>query len=361
MDQSRLGPAVFERHPQRVEDELGAHVVGHRPAHDPAREDVLDRRQVEPALPGSEVGDVRDPKTVGAVGSERAVDEVLADADPGNTDRGASAPAPDQAADARGSHQTLHALAPEPLAIGEHQLGVDARRPIDAPEPLMDLGDPDGQALILDRPRRRLARLPGMKSRPADIEHAAHDRDRVLGLLRGDEPEDPHRVSLSLAKKAAAFFRMSRSSARIRFSRRSRRSSSRSSVVKPSALPSSTSTWRDQFRNDCSEHPSSRANCGIGRPLDLSNRTASARNSFEYGGVFGIDRHPLQRARWPSRQMSTKPGELQTMGREWAYGRSYPTSDHRASLLKDWLEHYNHRRPHSAIGNRAPITRVHNL
>jgi len=51
----------------------------------------------------------------------------------------------------------------------------------------------------------------------------------------------------------------------------------------------------------------------------------------------------------------------QTMGREWAYGRSYPTSDHRASLLKDWLEHYNHRRPHSAIGNRAPITRVHNL
>jgi transposase InsO family protein len=51
----------------------------------------------------------------------------------------------------------------------------------------------------------------------------------------------------------------------------------------------------------------------------------------------------------------------QTMGREWAHGRSYPTSMHRASLLKDWLEHYNHQRPHSAIGNRAPITRVHNL
>ena len=51
----------------------------------------------------------------------------------------------------------------------------------------------------------------------------------------------------------------------------------------------------------------------------------------------------------------------QTMGREWAHGRSYPSSAHRASLLRDWLEHYNHRRPHSAIGNRAPITRVHNL
>jgi hypothetical protein len=51
----------------------------------------------------------------------------------------------------------------------------------------------------------------------------------------------------------------------------------------------------------------------------------------------------------------------QTMGREWAHGRSYPSSAHRASLLKDWLEHYNHRRPHSAIGNRPPISRVHNL
>jgi transposase InsO family protein len=51
----------------------------------------------------------------------------------------------------------------------------------------------------------------------------------------------------------------------------------------------------------------------------------------------------------------------QTMGREWAHGRSYPSSTHRASLLKDWLEHYNHRRPHSAIGNQPPINRVRNL
>jgi transposase InsO family protein len=50
----------------------------------------------------------------------------------------------------------------------------------------------------------------------------------------------------------------------------------------------------------------------------------------------------------------------QTMGREWGHGRSYPTSAHRASLLTDWLEHYNHRRPHSAIGDRPPISRVHN-
>ncbi len=51
----------------------------------------------------------------------------------------------------------------------------------------------------------------------------------------------------------------------------------------------------------------------------------------------------------------------QTMGREWAHGRSYPSSEHRASLLADWVDHYNHRRPHSALGNRTPISRVHNV
>jgi hypothetical protein len=113
----------------------------------------LDGRQVEPALPGSEVGDVRDPEPVQALSGERAVDEVFADADPGHADRRAPAPAPDQAADLGLAHQALHALAPDTLAVGEHELGVDARGPVDAAELLVDLGDPDGQALILDRPR----------------------------------------------------------------------------------------------------------------------------------------------------------------------------------------------------------------
>jgi transposase InsO family protein len=51
----------------------------------------------------------------------------------------------------------------------------------------------------------------------------------------------------------------------------------------------------------------------------------------------------------------------QTMAREWAYGLSYRTSHHRTQALPHWLEHYNQRRPHSGIGNRPPISRVHNL
>jgi transposase InsO family protein len=51
----------------------------------------------------------------------------------------------------------------------------------------------------------------------------------------------------------------------------------------------------------------------------------------------------------------------QTMAREWGYGLSYASSVHRARALPHWLEHYNKRRPHSSLGGRPPISRVHNL
>jgi len=51
----------------------------------------------------------------------------------------------------------------------------------------------------------------------------------------------------------------------------------------------------------------------------------------------------------------------QTMAREWAYGLSYRSHHHRNAALKHWLQHYNQRRPHSALGGRPPISRVHNL
>jgi transposase InsO family protein len=51
----------------------------------------------------------------------------------------------------------------------------------------------------------------------------------------------------------------------------------------------------------------------------------------------------------------------QTLAREWAYGQRYRSSTARAAALPHWLEHYNHGRPHSEIGNRPPITRAPNL
>ena len=51
----------------------------------------------------------------------------------------------------------------------------------------------------------------------------------------------------------------------------------------------------------------------------------------------------------------------QTMAREWAYGLVYNSHHQRAAALPHWLNHYNTTRPHSSLGGRPPISRVHNL
>jgi len=48
----------------------------------------------------------------------------------------------------------------------------------------------------------------------------------------------------------------------------------------------------------------------------------------------------------------------QTMAREWAYGLVYRSHRGRTAALP---HHYNNRRPHSSLGDRPPISRVHNV
>ena len=52
---------------------------------------------------------------------------------------------------------------------------------------------------------------------------------------------------------------------------------------------------------------------------------------------------------------------IQTLQNEWAYSRTWPTSNARARSLLSFLRYYNRRRPHSSIGDRPPISRVHNV
>ncbi len=63
-DQPARGAAVREGHLRRVDDELCAHVVGHGPPDDPARVEVLDGDEIQPALLGPEVGDVGHPAII---------------------------------------------------------------------------------------------------------------------------------------------------------------------------------------------------------------------------------------------------------------------------------------------------------
>jgi transposase InsO family protein len=49
---------------------------------------------------------------------------------------------------------------------------------------------------------------------------------------------------------------------------------------------------------------------------------------------------------------------IQTMLREWAYGRPFQSSYLRRAALPAWLRRYNERRPHAGIGGAAPVTRL---
>jgi transposase InsO family protein len=51
---------------------------------------------------------------------------------------------------------------------------------------------------------------------------------------------------------------------------------------------------------------------------------------------------------------------IQTLTREWAYARSYDSSDHRATYLNPFLHDYNFHRPHSALHNLPPASRLPN-
>lgn len=49
---------------------------------------------------------------------------------------------------------------------------------------------------------------------------------------------------------------------------------------------------------------------------------------------------------------------IQTLQREWAYGIAYNDSLQRRRALLPWLEYYNCRRPHSALGHKTPISQL---
>jgi transposase InsO family protein len=49
---------------------------------------------------------------------------------------------------------------------------------------------------------------------------------------------------------------------------------------------------------------------------------------------------------------------IRTMLTEWAYGALYGSEAERAAALPAWLERYNFRRPHSALGHKPPGSRI---
>jgi transposase InsO family protein len=52
---------------------------------------------------------------------------------------------------------------------------------------------------------------------------------------------------------------------------------------------------------------------------------------------------------------------IQTLLREWAYGRPYATNREREDALPVFVDFYNRRRPHTALGGRSPLDAVNNV
>jgi len=68
------------------------------------------------------------------------------------------------------------------------------------------------------------------------------------------------------------------------------------------------------------------------------------------------------------RHLRTRPYRPQTNGKAerfirtllggWAYGAIYRTSSERTAALDGWIDYYNHRRKHAALGRKPPIARL---
>src|SRR5712691_1144029 len=199
-------------HSERVEDELGFEVVAHRPADDAAAEDVLDAGEEEEALSGLDVLEIADPEPVRLRTREVAVDQI-GGRRPGRVTDGRTRTSAFavRSSQTELAHQPSDALLADPDAVLEPQLGVDPRRPVDPLRLRVHLADPLPQLGIDQGTLARRPALPGVEALTADTNDPAQQGDGELCGLLGDEPEPAHGRSLSLMKKAAARFRISRS------------------------------------------------------------------------------------------------------------------------------------------------------
>jgi transposase InsO family protein len=89
------------------------------------------------------------------------------------------------------------------------------------------------------------------------------------------------------------------------------------------------------------------------------------------GSAYRSAAHALACRRLGIKHIRTRPYRPQTNGkaerfirtmlREWAYAAVYGSSPDRAAALSGWLERYNFRRRHGALGHRPPIARLREL
>src|SRR5216683_2348356 len=271
--------AVLQCHLEGVEHDTAFEPFAQRPADHSAREQIEDYRQVQPTLEGPHISNVGDPAAVGCGHCKPPLQQILLNwhAVPGIS--GAAEATGRARTQSCHAHQPRHPLAPGALAALA-QLDMDPGAAVAAATLAINRRNFEPQPLIFLAMLGGRPFTPGVVSRARDFEYPAHQRHRIAGLLPCDKSESH---SLSLAKKAVAFFRISRSSRSRRFSRRSSTNSSRSLRFNaPSApRPASTSACSTQRLSAVSPIPSSSASWPMLLPLRCTSCTVSALYSAE--------------------------------------------------------------------------------
>ena len=91
----------------------------------------------------------------------------------------------------------------------------------------------------------------------------------------------------------------------------------------------------------------------------MTDNAMNYRHSAAFAGVLADlgARHILIRPHCP--WTNGKAERLhRTLLREWAYARRFGSNAERAACLAPFIEHYNTRRRHSALGGLPPISRL---
>src|ERR1700690_1536767 len=278
--QQLLGPATSpDRHDQRIGDQLRCHVLAHRPTHHASREQIQHDREVQPAFLRPDVREIRYPALVGRRRLELPIQQVRCNRMLRPHTRVAREPASLAAGlQAPRKHQPCNSVLAAAMAPGD-QITPHARTPI-RPVALLEA--------VTDRSHERTVGPSTFTLGPAHplVEPSPRHRQCLAHLLRlpGTAVLRDERESHcgSLAKKAMAFFKMSRSALVRANSLRRRASSASSGFIWPrpgKACVLSAFASRTHLPITFAPMPRSLAACAAVMPRSVTSLTASTLNS----------------------------------------------------------------------------------
>ncbi len=192
-----------------------------RPANHLPREQIEHHSQKEKSLVGPDVGNVRHPDLVRGLGGELACQHVVGHRAGRTAQRTWALAVAHHRAKPFLLHQPLHTMPAARLAQLA-QIPGDLAMPVDRAALQPSMLDQAQQTLVLTSTSARRQTLPRVVPATLHTQHAAHrHQTEIRGVLLHERVLRLH----PLAKYAAAFFRMSRSSVTRRSSASRRRTS----------------------------------------------------------------------------------------------------------------------------------------